>query len=163
MSGGPAERGSVLMLVPAGVLVLFVLGSLTVDHAIAFLAQRQLTAAAAGAANDAATAAVSEEGFYGGGAAGAPRVAIDPRAAEAVVDRALAARPAPGLSGLSRRVEVSASGRQVCVTLTARVGYLFARGVPGAAREAVVTGRAVATAAEGDGGRAEVPRRTLCE
>ena len=55
----PEQRGNVLLLVPAGVLVLVIFGALAVDAALAFLGQRALTDAAAAAANDAAAAASS--------------------------------------------------------------------------------------------------------
>src|SRR3954447_12345255 len=49
-----AERGSVLALIPAGVLVLLILAAICVDFSSAELARQQLRDAAAGAANDAA-------------------------------------------------------------------------------------------------------------
>lgn len=59
-----SERGSVLMLMPAAVLVLVVLGAVAVDAAIAFMAQRELQSATAAAANDAAVAALEEARLY---------------------------------------------------------------------------------------------------
>ena len=52
------DDGSVLVLMPAAVLVMLVLGAVTVDLSARFLAQRQAIAAAEGAANDAAAAGV---------------------------------------------------------------------------------------------------------
>lgn len=145
------ERGSVLMLVPAAVLVLFVLGSIAVDSAIAFMAQRELTAAAAAAANDAAAAAMSDEAFYrGGGGREAGSVDIDDDDARRFVEAALRAREPKGVADVAWDVE--APGRQVCVTVTGRVDYVFAKGVPGGPRGTTVTGRAVATAVEGPAG-----------
>ena len=148
-----------LLLVPAGVLVLFVLGAIAVDFAIAFMAQRELTSAAAAAANDAATAALSDAAFYEGGDGGPGRIEIDDDAARGFVDRALAARRPRGVSDVTTVVE--APGRQVCVTLTGRVEYLFAKAVPGGPRGTTVTGRAVATAVEGPAG-SRVPARSVC-
>src|SRR5438552_16034305 len=54
------QRGSVLILVPAGVLVLMILGAICVDFSIAYLAQRQLQDAASAAVNDAAGAGLDE-------------------------------------------------------------------------------------------------------
>lgn len=142
---GGRERGSVLMLVPAGVLVLFVLGALAVDVAIAFLAQRELSATAAALANDAATMALADDRFFAENAAGA--VEVDEGKAADVVREALAARAPGGVSDV--RWSVRSADDQVCVTLTARVEYLFSHAVPGAPQGATVSGRAVATAVRG--------------
>ena len=139
MGRRPDARGSVLMLVPAGVLVLFVLGAIAVDFAIAFLAQRELSAVAVSLANDAATVALSEDRLYAG-----EREIDEGRAAEVVRD-ALPQRAPRGVRDLETTVR--AAGDQVCVTLRGRVAYVFSRAVPGAERDAAVQGRAVATAA----------------
>ncbi|MFP5376927.1 MAG: hypothetical protein ACLGIO_09130 [Acidimicrobiia bacterium] len=142
-AGARADAGSVLMLVPAGVLVLFVLGAIAVDAAIGFLAQRELSATAAAVANDAATVALAEDRFYADDAAG--RLEVDEGAAAEVVRRGLELRAPRGVHDVSWSVR--AAGDQVCVTLTGRVPYLFSRIVPGAPQHAAVRGRAVATAA----------------
>ena len=54
------QSGSVLLLVPAGVLIVVILGALMVDSAAAFLAEREAEATAAGIANDVATIAIDE-------------------------------------------------------------------------------------------------------
>ena len=132
------------MLVPAAVLVLIALAAIAVDSAIVLLAQRQAGDVAAAAANDAAGAAVSERAFYGGGT-----VDIDPARATQLVADAVAAR-GTGLD-LVGPPAVVVSGRQVCVTVQARVRYLFSPAVPGAPRTRTVTARAAATAVEGQG------------
>lgn len=147
----PDQRGSVLLLVPAGVLVLVVLGALAVDAALAFLGQRALTDAAAAAANDVAAAAVSDTAFYREG-----QVALDREAASRVAAESLARQGLRGVEVTDRSVEVA--GAQVCVRLTGRVRYLFSPVVPGVDRFAVVHGRAVATAVQGNG---PVPRAVL--
>lgn len=142
-------RGSVLMLVPAAVLVLFVLGSIAVDSSLAFMGQRELTSAAAAAANDAAGAALSDDAFYvGGGASG--QVRLDQQAAEEVARIALERRAPQGVTDVVQHVMVS--GDQVCVVVTGRVDYIFAKAIPGAPRSRVVTGQAVATAVQGRAG-----------
>lgn len=138
------ERGSALLLVPAGVLVLVVLGAIAVDFALAFLGQRELAGAAAAAANDAAAAALSDAAFYGDGA-----VAVDPVRAEAVAIEAVGARRPGGVEVTS--VSARVVGPQVCVTVEGRVSYLFSPVVPGVSRGAVVRGQAVATAVLGAG------------
>ena len=55
------ERGSALLLVPAGILIVILLGAIVVDTAVVFLAEREAEAAAAAAANDLATLALDEE------------------------------------------------------------------------------------------------------
>lgn len=137
------ERGSVLLLVPAGVLVLVVLGAVAVDFALAFLGQRELTAAAAAAANDAAGAALSDAAFYRSGGS----VEIDGARAEQVAADAVARRRPGGVEVSSLRVHVA--GPQVCVTVVGRVPYLFSPVVPGMPRAAVVRGQAVASAVVG--------------
>ncbi len=143
------------MLVPAGVLVLVVLGAIAVDSAIAFLGQRQLADAATAAANDAAVAALSDEALYGAGTAA--HLAVDPGLAQRVVDQALAAQTVRGVEGVT--AEVRTAGPVVCVTLTGYVPYLFAKAVPGAAQGTTVTGRAVASAVEGAPGTVTGVRR----
>lgn len=49
------ESGSALMLVPAGTLIVLLLGSIAVDAAVLHLRQRELVSAAQAAAQDAAT------------------------------------------------------------------------------------------------------------
>lgn len=141
------------MLVPAAVLVLIALAAIAVDSAIVFMAQRQAGDVAAAAANDAAGAALSKGAFYDGGA-----VDLDPARVSAVVADAVAARG--GGLDLVGPPAVVVRGQQVCVTVQARVRYLFSPAVPGAPRTRVVTAKATATAVEGQGA---VPSATgLC-
>lgn len=132
------------MLVPAGVLVLLMLGAVAVDSAIGFMAQRELSSLAAGVANDVAGAALSDPAFYEQRGA----VRIDPAAA---ANRAAAARANPGISGI-RDLDVRAvvRGDQVCVTAVATIDYIFAKAFPTLPDEKTVRGQAVATAVRGD-------------
>ena len=54
------ERGTVLLLVPVGVLIVILLAAVTVDAAAAFLAEREAAGAAASLANDLVTMAIDE-------------------------------------------------------------------------------------------------------
>lgn len=155
--GQRGERGSVLMLVPAAVLVLVILGAIAVDFSVAFLGQRELTSAAAAAANDASTA-IAEGRFYGGGGGGgaAGDVVVDEDRAARVVDQALAARAPRGVT--IDGVKVDPSAGQVCVVLRGRVDYVFAKAIPGMAGGAAVQGRATATAVTGAAGSSVAPR-----
>lgn len=150
---GADERGSVLLLVPAGVLVLLILGAIAVDFSIAFLGQRELTAAAGAAANDAA-ARLADAAFYGRG-----ELAIDQSQVAAVIDASVAGRRIAGMRITDRAVTVT--GNQLCVTLRADVPYVFARALPFIDRTAHVTGRAAVTAAPGRPGE-PVPVNTAC-
>src|SRR3954451_22052819 len=60
------SRGSVLMLMPAAVLVLVILGGITFDYAHLFLAKRELTSLAEGAANDAVTYGLDQASVHRG-------------------------------------------------------------------------------------------------
>lgn len=135
---GPAdEHGSVLVLMPAAVLVFLVLGALAVDAATVFLAQRQLANAASAAANDAATQAVDLELFY---AEGSVRLlpADAQRVAAVSVDRL-------GLDHLSDvRPVATVRGDVVEVTVSARAHQVFAPAVPGGPDSVAVAATAVA-------------------
>ena len=63
-----SERGSALLLVPAGVLIVALLGSIAVDSTAAFLAQREAEAAASSLANDLVSLAVDESSLRHQGA-----------------------------------------------------------------------------------------------
>jgi Flp pilus assembly protein TadG len=124
MTRGTHDRGTVLMLMPAAMLVLIVLASIMVDFAIVALRARELHNAASAAANDAATAALSTEGLRTGD------TWIDTDTAQRVVARSLAAQ---GLAlDQPPTVSVSVDGREVTVTLHATHDYLFAPAIPGA-------------------------------
>ena len=148
------ERGSALILMPAAVLVVMVLGAIAVDSARLFLAHRALGDAAASAANDVAAAALDEAAFYRSGG----DLRIDPARAQQVATAAVTARAPAGPAWDPPTVVVA--GRQVCVTVRATVEPLFARAVPGAGTPRVITARASATAVGGVAGPA--PNPGLC-
>lgn len=149
MTGQPGrhcdDHGSVLMLVPAAVLVLVVLAAIAIDSAIVVLAQRDLLNRTAAAANDVAGFAVSEDGFY---RSADGLVELDQERARAFVDLVFSAeRRPPSYESWDGRAVTD--GRRVVVEATARVRYLFAPAVPGATRTATVTARSTATARGG--------------
>lgn len=140
---------------PAGVLVLIILGAIAVDFAVAFLGQRELSSLASAVANDTATAALSDERFYrgaggAGGDVGAGEIEIDPVAARRLAQEAVERRSPRGLRNIV--VDAQAEGARVCVRLRGDVDYVFAKAIPGAADGTTVEGTAVATAVEGDPG-----------
>ncbi len=113
-----------LVLVPAGFLVLMLLAALAVDSAVAYQAQHQLHDALAAAANDAVAAGVDDRTFYTGGV-----VTLDAGSAASVVCRSVEAQGLGSLHGL--RIGVALSGRSIRVTGAATVDAVFGRVVPG--------------------------------
>lgn len=134
----PADRGSALLLMPACVLIMLVLASITVDMALVHLRQRQAFDVAAAAANDAVTAGVDTSALRSG------TFVVQPAAARQVVARSVAASElAPHLVGPPR---VAVDGDQVEVRLTLRADYLFTGVMPGTPDATTVTATASATA-----------------
>jgi Putative Tad-like Flp pilus-assembly len=132
------DRGSSLMLLPAGVLVVLVLASIAVDMALVQLRQRQAFDVAASAANDAATAGVDQGGIRSG------RYVLDPAATRASVARSVATSDlAPELA---EPPAVTVTPEAVEVTVTLAADYLFAGVMPGAPDGTTVTASATATA-----------------
>jgi Flp pilus assembly protein TadG len=118
------ERGSVLVLVPAGFLVLMILGALTVDSAGAYLAQRQLRDALTAAANDAATAGLSNRSFYGGGI-----LTLNPAQTATVVCASVSAQANQDLHDV--RLWMATQGPTIRLEGTATVKVIFGRAIPG--------------------------------
>ena len=139
------ERGSVLLLFPAAVLIVIALSAITVDTSIAFLAQRELANATAAAANDAASRAIDGQAFYQG-----DRITLDPAAVEAVaVERVRLAIDQSRHRGLDVRAVASPPVGAGCpwtvrVTASSRVSYIFAKALPGGPDEASVRATSVA-------------------
>jgi len=122
-----AERGSVLMLMPAAVLILVILGAFALDRAVAFGAQRSLVATAQSAANNGAGGGLDIDLLRSTG-----KVDLDPAAVGRQVHATVAA------SGQAIEVSWSIEGDTVVVRLHQRVRYIFGPAVPGGDRDAVV-------------------------
>ena len=136
------ERGSVLMLMPAGVLVVLLLGAIAFDQSLVFLRQRQASSLAGDVANDLATAALDEEGFRVDG-----EFRLDPARAEQL---GIALVAASDLGDLVEDVEVEVVGADaVALRVVVRVEYVFARAIPGAASGTTVSATATAIGAPG--------------
>lgn len=127
-----AERGSVLLLMPAAVLIVVILASLAVDRAVIFGAQRELVGTAQVAANDAAGIGVDPEVLHGDG-----KIDYDLARIDAAVQRAASAT-----EGASVRWHIQ--GNQITVVIERDVDLIFARGVPGASHHTHVTATASA-------------------
>lgn len=125
-------RGSTLLLMPAALLVVVVLGALAVDVAAVHQAQRELIAAAQAAANDAAVAAWDTGAFYREG-----EVRLD-RAAATREARATLAAIDPSL----RLAGIEVTGDEVRVRVTGWVRPVFGAAAPGAPDRLAVHGRA---------------------
>jgi Flp pilus assembly protein TadG len=126
------EHGSTLLLMPAAVLVLFLLAAITVDAAVLFLGQRRLADMAASVAQD-AIAAVDEGSFYADELRLSGR---DARARELTLRETLPRDDA--FLDPACTVAVSPTEVRADVACVARVRFVFAPGVPGAARLAEV-------------------------
>ena len=129
------DRGSSLMLMPAAVLVVMVLGAIAVDQSIVYTQQRELVAAAEAAANDAAGYGLDRDAFYDRN-----EVVFDLARARAAALAALRARR------IDARAEVSLGpgGTEVEVSLRREVEYVFAGAIPGAPGTTEVRARASA-------------------
>lgn len=158
------ERGSALMLVPAGVLILVMLAVLSVDFAVAFGGQRELFDMASAAANDAAVVALDEDRYYRcGDVRLGHSVALD-AVAQSLLRRD---QQADAIQVTRIQADITTSDgtdpeQQVVVSLEGRVQPVFAGG---AAREvqaeAVSAAREIApvapTPAPGGGPPAPIP------
>jgi Flp pilus assembly protein TadG len=134
------ERGSVLILMPAAVLIVLLLGAVAVDLTVVHLRQQQAIEAAASAANDAVTAGVDQAALRAGRG-----YTLDPDRVRAAVDQSLRAQ------GLTDRLAAppqidEPTPRSVTVVITLRADYLFARSLPGGPHGTTVRGTATATA-----------------
>jgi Flp pilus assembly protein TadG len=136
------NRGSVLMLMPAGVLVVLLLGAISFDLSLVFLRQRQASSVAVDVANDLASAAFDEDLYRSTGT-----FTLDPATADDLGARFVAASDLSG-DVVAADVDVLASDT-VRVTLTVRVDYVFAKAIPGAADGTTVTAHATAVAVPG--------------
>lgn len=136
-----ADRGTALMLMPAGVLIVIILGALAVDSAILFLGERELADLTAAAANDAATVALDEESFY---RCGRLRL-VDDEAAQ-VAGTVAAARGSDAVTNVqvTAAVDNGASPPEVTVSATGTVRLVFTPALPGRTRSRTVDARSVA-------------------
>jgi hypothetical protein len=135
------------MLMPAGVLIVLLLGAISFDLSLLFLRQRQSASVAADVANDIATEALDEQVFRATG-----DFELDPERAQAIAE-ALLRRSDVGGELVEAGVEVlpdpATGGDAVRVRLVVRVEYVFAKAIPGAADSRTVTASATAVARAG--------------
>ena len=108
MSERRDQAASALLLIPAGVLIVLLLGALIVDTAVVFLAEREAEAAASAAANDLAALAVDQAELRSTG-----RYVLDPDALadlEDIVRRTALDRLSASFEPSSATVTVSVVG-----------------------------------------------------
>jgi len=138
------EDGNVLLLFPAAVLVLVILGALAVDFSIVYLGEREAADLAAALANDAASAldevafygAADEDGSGAGGSDGEFR--LDEDRAAALIAARVDARQGDRFTVVGQpRLSLDGATR-LRVTVTAEVPLVFSRALPGAPRVATV-------------------------
>lgn len=131
-------RGSVLLLMPVGVLIMLTLGAITIDLVIERVAQHDLIDAATDAANDAVAVGFDEAMW---------RVGAGYRLDEARV--AYTVYSVLGSKGLLDRLDgppeiAIVDDHTVTVRLARRVSHVFGKALPGTPRHEVV--RATVTA-----------------
>jgi len=127
------------MLMPAAVLVLFILGAITFDYAHLYLAKRELQAAAESAANDAITFGIDQAAVRRGDG-----VRLDNGMVVEAVEASLAAHGS-GLHLVTPPTVEAIGASEVRVTLAGRVDFAFVGAVPGVARSGIVRASASAT------------------
>jgi hypothetical protein len=140
---GVGDGGSSLLLFPAAVFIVLVLGAIAVDLSAVHLAKREVLDLAASAANDAATAGLDQARFRTTG-----EYVIDPTLAAAAVERTVAANEPDGRTTIVN-VVVGPGPDQVTVELSAPADPVFSRALPGGPGTTTVTGTATATAIGG--------------
>jgi hypothetical protein len=127
------------MLMPAGVLVVLLLGAIAFDLSLVFLRQRQASSLAVDVANDLATSSLDEAAFRADGT-----YRLDPARADALADALL---DASELRDALEVVEVEVRGPDtVEVRVVLHVDYVFARAIPGASEGTSVEASATAVA-----------------
>ncbi len=123
-----------LMLMPAAVLIMIVLGAIVIDLSVLRMRAGELDNVATAAANDAA-GQLSDDSIYEGRG---PTIATS--IAQRAVAESLAARNLDGV--VVRAVVVQADS--VSVTLDLEVEMIFGRALPGTDRSRQITGQATA-------------------
>lgn len=123
-----SDRASVLMLMPAAILIVFLLGAIAVDSAIVYLEQRQAYNVAFDAANDAAGAGLDRDLVRSTG-----QFVYDPGRVREVAAATVAASEADDLSLVSARIDAGV----VEVVVDVRVQRLFGQAFGGRAAETI--------------------------
>jgi hypothetical protein len=145
-SGGRRLRsddGSSLMLMPAAVLIVIVLGAMAADLSQVHNARRGLVGVADSVANDAVTYGLDTASLRRGTVTDYP---FDDARVRQAVERSLAVHRSPTRRYRLVGYTTDRATRTVTVTLAARVEWIFAKALPGVGDDAEIaaTGTAVA-------------------
>ena len=144
------DAGSIVLMVPAAVLIVVMLAGIAVDSAIAFLARHQLDDAVAAAANDAVTA-----GLDRGRLDRDSSYTLDPALTDRTVRNSLAARHDPVIDRALAAGDVHVTIRAnadplrpvtVTVSIASRADLIFTRAIPGLPSSVAVQATESATA-----------------
>ena len=131
---GRSEHGSVLMLMPAAVVITLLLGAIAVDSAIVYLEQRQAYNVAFDAANDAAGAGVDRDALRSTG-----EIVYDPGRVRRIAAETVAAASADEVV----LIDAAPDGDAVAVTVEVRVRRLLGQAFGGRSSEVLrLTARA---------------------
>lgn len=134
--GNRSTRGSVLMLMPAAVLIVVMLGAVAVDSAVVYLRQRQAYNVAFDAANDAVGAGLDLHTARTTG-----QFVHDPDRVRQIAHQTV---DAAGVADLVL-VDVRIDGDEVAVTVEVTVRHLFVQVLGDPARDTTrITARATA-------------------
>ncbi len=124
--GGSSDRGTVLLLFPAAVMIMLVLGAIVVDIGLTQVRARELQAVADSAAND-SLAALDVAALR----SGLP-LTLDAARARGIVAEAVAAGPLPNSTVEAVAIGHDGAGRiTVDVRLQLRVDLIIAPALPG--------------------------------
>ena len=120
------DRGTVLLLFPAAVFVMIVLGALVIDVSLSQVRARELESVAASAAND-ALAALDVNALRSTG-----EIQFDLAHAETIVAEAIATGPLPDATIDTVTITgLGGPGPEIAVKLTLQVDLVMAPALPG--------------------------------
>jgi hypothetical protein len=143
------DRGSSLMLMPAAVLVVLILGAIAADFSHVHNRKRELIAVANSIAQDAATYGLDVDSLRETTGTGLP---YDDQRLKEVIDTSIAAHTNPDrpIQFGDYKVVRDTTADTVTVTVTLRddVEYVFAKAVPGVDDSRPIEARGIAVAEE---------------
>jgi len=129
-----SSRGTVLLMFPAAIMIMLVLGAIVLDVGVSQVRARELQAVADSAAND-ALASLDVVALRNG-----LPPSLNPARARVIVLQSVAAGPLPRAKVESVAVGSDATGRiTVEVRLSLRVDLIISPALPGGARSTTIT------------------------
>ena len=140
------DAGSSLMLMPAAVLVVLVLGAIAADLSQLHNAKRGLIGVANSVANDAVTYGLDVSSLRGGSADEFP---LDESRVNTAIAASLREHASPTRRYQLVDTDIDRVNRTVTVTLAGPVDWIFARALPGIGDDPVVQATGIAVAQQG--------------